>query len=897
MARIKQPILKGHRLIDGVWFPRNPNVEPELREQILKSWQSRAELYRFVDGYLLKFAKPMMLNCEETPGWALQRFGKTLLSAEFDVKDLGSGLHADLILVISGELCTLNIADATECDASNWISTNDYTFVDTYSFETSAIPPLVEEKAVPTVRDVFGDKIAAPSAERDKFLSRLAKTNEITADGGDSQSSIKTTGGMGTALQLILMPVLLPLWFVFGTSTQQGKSSNSVPARKNTNVAPQGWRKWLTRVAMMTQAARFIGWRQAAYLRRMMEKFDEGDLGEALRHAIPLGNETGSLGQAFGSPGPRKNLTIRAERTAASSIHFGNEMEQHLRQLYRQAFTRLDREGKVDEAAFVLAELLQVKQETLDYLVKHQRYQQAAELALAWDMPPDTIVRLCCLNNDWERAMLVARRDNAFASSVMLLEKQQPELANRLRLEWAQALILRGDWLTAVDVVWQLEGSRHLAAEWLQIAETAGGTLGARVLVQQALRLPDTLIRHREKILTIVEDAARFRDRWELATALLSFKERNAAVSELAIALLPRLVVDRIQGLNPLTSDQHSRLLKIASDSLLKTDISNFSPPKQLKELALADTSTSETWEGPEPGLHPICDAAGLSAKRFLLAHGEAGVSIVDENGAVLHRYAIPCHRIVLGDSEQIMLALAKRDEVWRVTRIDLVTHHAEDLGVISLEFFANRFDGIGWSVISGNRFLVLDCTRSVQDVLWHISDLPGKVTIFVQGKNFESFVTSNNQGNELWRYQFPPRRLIARNELNAQEDSGDVFLLSPTGQPISVHLHRISTDWQVTCKNGATVFTLDLNMNVELSDIRMQTSDTVLVIGLGYVQQFTWTLINLKKQSVITRINWPKAKSPSLIHEPDHWLFYDIDGRLMRIEHATSEIQKLVLR
>ena len=60
--------------------------------------------------------------------------------------------------------------------------------------------------------------------------------------------------------------------------------------------------------------------------------------------------------------------------------------------------------SQIDEAVFVLAELLNVKHEALDYLEKHQRFKQAAELALGWDMPAEVIVRLYCMADDWQRA-------------------------------------------------------------------------------------------------------------------------------------------------------------------------------------------------------------------------------------------------------------------------------------------------------------------------------------------------------------------------------------------------------------------------------------------------------------------------------------------------------------
>ncbi len=66
------------------------------------------------------------------------------------------------------------------------------------------------------------------------------------------------------------------------------------------------------------------------------ELFEDGNLDEALRHAIPLGGE--SLGQAFGTPTAPTDLTLSTGRAAGANLNIGDTLEQHLRSLYRKAF-------------------------------------------------------------------------------------------------------------------------------------------------------------------------------------------------------------------------------------------------------------------------------------------------------------------------------------------------------------------------------------------------------------------------------------------------------------------------------------------------------------------------------------------------------------------------------
>src|SRR3989338_444739 len=277
-----------------------------------------------------------------------------------------------------------------------------------------------------------------------------------------------------------------------GRQRDTAAAAKALPKRASP-ATPQPWRNWLASLANATRLSKALGWRQALYMRRVLAMFERGDIDEALRHAIPLGGELGDLGQAFGTPGRRASLALGQTRGGTSSISFNGNFDQYLRALYRANFEKLDRAGRIDEAVFVLAELLNDKQEALDYLEKHQRFQQAASLALAWDRPAAIIVRLHCLAGDWERAIHVARRDNAFAEALPMLQDKWPEAASRLRLEWAEMLGARGEWLEAVEVVWNLPQERERASQWLRHAASAGGGLLSRVPVKHTMRLAGTL--------------------------------------------------------------------------------------------------------------------------------------------------------------------------------------------------------------------------------------------------------------------------------------------------------------------------------------------------------------------------------------------------------------------
>jgi len=175
---------------------------------------------------------------------------------------------------------------------------------------------------------------------------------------------------LGMAAMLI-GAVPLGLIKLFGGSARASSSSSSA---QRTMRVPSALEQRLTalmaRLAIFTRASKIIGWRQAAYLRKMMSLLENGDMGEALRHAIPLDSMSRINRPAFGPPRPRASLDISAPGQASGVIVLGFELENYLRTTYRRTFERLDREGKIDEATFVLAELLKSGGEAVDYLEK-----------------------------------------------------------------------------------------------------------------------------------------------------------------------------------------------------------------------------------------------------------------------------------------------------------------------------------------------------------------------------------------------------------------------------------------------------------------------------------------------------------------------------------------------
>ena len=770
-AIVRQPLLAGTQRVAALWFDADRLPEPIRAQRILAAWRAGAQALRFAEGDLLRFPADVTLRCADAPGEALCRFdGDRLGSAPLSRAERADIGDADLVIVRNARTHGLRLRDGAALDPSRWIDIGDYTLHDAYDCSDPTPPIRVDALGGKSARAVFGDKVPEAAPEREGLLRALVSHRGGARDG---RNGTQGTGGP------------LAGWLANAAS----KAAQALQPRGRAPAQPSALRKAMTRLAIATRVSSLIGRKQAAYLQRMLRHFDDGDLQEALRHAIPLNGGGPSLGQAFWTPGRRDALGFSQSRGGSYDIHVPDDLQSHLQRVYRQAFERLDRLGRIDEAAFVLAELLNARQECLDYLERHGRARQAADLALGWEMPTATCIRLLLLGGDWSRAVQLARRENAFAAVVPQLEKKDPVLALKLRVAWGEALADQGEWLSAVDAVWPVPQARNLAIEWLRTAERGGETLSARALVRRAALLPDTLDDYRERIEALSDPATPPDVRDAVARALLDAAASSDALSEMALRILPALAADRAESLNGLDASQLQRLLTRANDPALAADMPPWRTPQMDTDASRWTTAASSPLAVPAAGLHAIEDVVPLPRKRYLVALGESGLAMIDHGGRTLHRYPVPCHRIVIADNGAIALAVAGREQAVRVTRIDLDRQSATDLGTLVLQHFAPRFDGIAWTIVADGRILVLDTAKSLRDVLWHVGDLPGPVVASRHLASHELYLLHTSGGHELWSYALPARKMIAREQVRPDPERRQ--LLVPPSGILEAHLYR----------------------------------------------------------------------------------------------------------
>ena len=962
-ALILRPVLTGHQQIEGLWFWAERFDEGQRARLIVEQWQTGASVYRFADGDLLRFRQPVSVQCEALLGWPLIRQGRALCSARLAPQEIRSLPTADVWLVRGSHVSALQLRDATPLAPGQWIDVSGYALLDTYDCRSTLPEPLLEPLAVCTdVREILGGSLGPVSPEREGVMQALLERQRAAAKQpaptistpanigwntheGSSTPLLKLgvslvlvtavvwmalndnkqglhpptptalpsvssePGGMvfGTLIGSVLFTLLLMgvSKFLRRTPAHRSAPKPSAPpplAPRATPVKhkPATWRRWLTRLTLHSRLSALYGKRQAAYMRRMLDMFENGDLEEALRHAIPLGNGQGIGEQAFGTPQRRQQLAINQHSGPGRSIMFEQDMESHLRKIYRQTFERLDREGRVEEAVFVLAELLKVHQESLDYLEKHGRLQQAADLALAWDMPAAVIVRLLCLADNWQRALLVARRDNAFADAVVMLQDKWPQRADRLRLEWAESLVGKGLWLQAVEAIWSLPAERGRAAQWLLDAEAAGGRLAIGAMVKRATLLPDTLDAYGTWIEQLRDDPQRFTERAALAETLLQHKTQTGALAWLARAMVHAVIADQASGHGGLTQVQLQALVKMSKDKLLQTDL----PAKAFKrpaDVSLSSGDATLEWTAPEMGSRAIVDAVPLEDARYLLALGEAGALVIDACGKTLMHFPVPAQAIVLAHSRQMALVLARRDDVWRVSKLDLVNRTAKDLGVLMFEVFAQSFDGAAWTIGSGNQLRVVDVDHSFE-TLWHVSDLPGRIMQFKDDTQGEYlWLYDAKLGGQLWHYRLPDRRLVSREPTpdRTPESGFPLYSASSVVTEFQIKPEREDDPILVLRQHGSRKGYRLQGFDEGSEDydpVRPVLLEHWLLIGYVVEEQDTrWHFIHRRSDRLCAALHWPSRTVQTRCLGAD-WLLFDQEGRLCHINVDDASQRNITL-
>ncbi len=623
-------------------------------------------------------------------------------------------------------------------------------------------PIVAKPVELPNIRETLG-RIPAPPLELKNLLARLKGEPESNKqEKFDWLRRISFRSITGTARGFIRG--IGGLW---PRSDYQSQSLTGSQQSVFATRAPSKFSLWLTsainKIVMLTRLSRALGWRQGRYLSRVMQMFEQGDVDEALRHAIPLSSISDSpiLKMTLGLPGVRQNLRLNPfGRRPSSTMLLGQSLYSHLNQLYRSTFKRLEAQGRIEEAAFVLAELLRSNEETVAFLERNGRLREAAEIAEARELAPEIIVRQWFVAGEKERAIQVARKTGAFHGAVLRLEKSRHPAAPELRKLWAQSLADSGNVAIAVDVLWPLESERSTAVEWMRRAAAIGGRPGARSLARLISVARDGHTEFRTQAFELLQS-----DSVEEAPARTEFaetlrKEPKSPQTQTLARLAARAILrDAGQGLQSLGPIPLRQLIDYSGDGALRADVPPRSPSRKV-ELNDLGAARQYSIAADDRGSTQISEAVLLPNGTCAVAMGEAGLKLITRDGRTIAHFDEPADRVVVSDSGGKFITMARRGSVWCLSRVDVQSRRIATWCHAEISRFTTTFDGATWYIASGQDLYAIDATSRRLDALWRMPDLGHFVGPFTLTSTKLEFVTYKDKNFWFWEYQLPQLRL-----------------------------------------------------------------------------------------------------------------------------------------
>ncbi|MBY0572198.1 MAG: hypothetical protein K2P84_00830 [Undibacterium sp.] len=899
--KVRSPLFSGTQRVQALWFDLALIGQIEARRRVLSHWAPGAQLYMVQGGYLLKLATPYFGDCAAFDGLPLCDVAGMLSSAPLLADERLIALPSNIWLVHAAHAQPVNLTTAPHINPADWLDLSAIPLYKPLQAPCAVVAVRPNEALLETtpVREIFSGAIPPPSIKRDDFFRQVDKIQH----GGKS-----VMRGIGISIALVGMAAMLvgavPLGLIrlFGGGTRVSTSPSSTqgPKRAPSSIE-QRLTALMTRLAIFTRASKIIGWRQAAYLRKMMSLLENGDIGEALRYAIPLDSMSPIDRPAFGTPRPRLRLDISAPSQTHSAISLGFELENYLRTTYRRTFERLDREGKIDEATFVLAELLKSGGEAVDYLEKKGRIKQAAQLAETMELAPEIAVRLWCMAGNVERAVQLARLGQAFAAAVQLLERRQSPQAPLMRLQWAEDLALCGQLPEAAEAIWPLVEHREKALVWLLEAERAGGMLGIKALLKKLALLPSSLADSEVTVLSLLDDDSEHgaQQRMRMGIELLMLSQHSSATKRVAAELIRPLLIDRMGEYNQFDKKSLTKLLSLSDSEVLQADMPSLTMPKISARLGLGARTEPMLVHLKERGLLKIHDARRLLDGHYLLALGESGVIRIDKHGRLLAQFPVPATRLVIATGAQRALALVQRDSMWRVSRIDLIERKVSDWIIQPLRFWAEQYDGLVWNVVIENRLVAIDTSKDHFAVTWQVADLPGRVIAFLEESGTQTLLLSTADDIQQWRYQLPTRRLSQRDSF--PHPRHEIVALLPHGSrdaPTLIHPLGDGPYPSLQVHNGGATAPFTLKLQTIGSSPKITQA-----AGFLFVQSYPGDLDTLeclvadsRTGKVLANLSLAECDSARVHLDDGHILLFDQIGRLIDICCEDSQIHSLTL-
>jgi hypothetical protein len=176
---------------------------------------------------------------------------------------------------------------------------------------------------------------------------------------------------------------------------------------------------------------------------------------------------------------------------------------------------------------------------------------------------------------------------------------------------------------------------------------------------------------------------------------------------------------------------------------------------------------------GTDIGLLPVWDVALLPSGQIALATGEAGLRILSRAGRTVAHLETPAHRLVVSDRGDRAIAMARRGDAWRLSRIDLVRRRADDWCDARIDAATSDYDGAIWFVATTDLFAI-DATAARLESLWQTRGIcaPDTTAATRLSRSSSRLLAYVSEGHaQVWSYELPSLTLRSREDVPGQAD------------------------------------------------------------------------------------------------------------------------------
>lgn len=696
------------------------DVEPASAWTVVRAqWHTGASLVQHRNRLVLIYAEPLRMDTSTVPGLPLVRYGSILSTVPLSQKrraEYERQTTNALVIGESGQMVVVSRDDLTAPDITSWPDLGVRLIVG-IPFKPPVIT--VPQDAFPpaTVASRLEGMLPADPTERHReAVHRLQKPRGTSASPGD-----RLVRAVARALTFIERRISRRYPSETGVP-QQGQPGAGTPGDHRSRPLDR-LRQRLADSLLRTRLGLVLGRKNLDYIAETLAMFDRGDYLTALRRSLPLdGDHTAGVTQLFKKlliDNPLfLDLSVRPRAAARSTILLDPKVMDALRTRYRDAVERLVREGKLEEAAYVLADLLQTPGEATDLLERHGQLELAARLAEARRLPAPTVIRLWLLANNRDRAFMLAAYTGCFEQTIAALKRAgQTNLADDLRHQWAERLLEQGNDGEAADILWQIENERDEHRALVETVADRGGTTGLRMRLRLAAHVHPDRMRHVQMLAALIEDADHPETAKQIAGLMLQDSEPRVPLQSLHRLALRTLMVHAGSD----TVSDHAPLM-IGLEKLLQPDllvyhsrkISRVVRERQLQQplsLSIAET---------DRGTSQAYDAGLLWNGALAAALGEDGIRIYTTGATqpqVIHQPAD--HLVLAPGSRRAITVTDRHDRRRRLGIVDLVSGETRYWCDTTLTTWSPTYDGLVWLVADVDNARLIDVnTATFQSIV-----------------------------------------------------------------------------------------------------------------------------------------------------------------------------------